>query len=400
MGAGTAMMLGGPTILTALPNGNRPLTNSLNVGILGVGARGLQLLTAIQDKVTDMDVTAVCEVLDSRLAAGRQLTGGKVKAYKDYRALLDDKTIDAVFIATPLHLHFQMAMDAISAGKHVYCEKTMAYDIDQTLELCAAASRSTTVFQVGYQERYNPLFQQVKKLVTSGSCGKITYVDCQWNRNGNWRKSIPDAQLEKHVNWRMYKAFSGGLMAELCSHQIDLVNWCLASRPLSVVGMGGIDYWKDGRETYDNVTAIYGYEGGVKARFTALTTNASEGFRMKLYGTKATLEINRENDQQGFLFPEQYPDENPLNVDGLTGATETERWPAGGIPIIVDDPHGLADSTANAIREFKNCIWRKTTPVSNAKTAALGSIAVHMANGAMRDECTHYWKDAYNPFVS
>src|SRR5690606_41848139 len=98
----------------------------------------------------------------------------------------------------------------------------------------------------------------------------------------------------------MYKAYSGGLMAELCSHQIDGVHMLLGQHPKSVIGMGGIDYWKDGRETFDNVTALFEYPAGLKARFTALTTNAHEGFKTKFFGTKATIESKREDGQKGW----------------------------------------------------------------------------------------------------
>ncbi len=396
LGGSAAMMVGIPRIGAVATHANRRITDTVSVGFIGMGVRGQQLMKAVRQRGRGMSVLAVCDVMGSHLAAGRRLADAEVGAYSDYRYLLDDKAIDAVVIATPLHLHFPMAMDAISVGKHVYCEKTMAHDIGQTLKLWAAASHSRAVFQVGYQERSNPLFRQVKKLIDSGSCGKITYIDCQWNRNGDWRRPVLDPRLETLVNWRMYNAFSGGLMAELCSHQVDLVNWLLGSHPSGVVGMGGIDYWRDGRETFDNVTAIYRYEGGVKARFTALTTNAKEGFRMRFYGTKATLEVNRDSDQQGILFPERYPHEDALPVDGITGATESAQWLAEGIPISVDEAHGLADSTANAIREFAESITHGTLPVSNARSGAMSSIAVHMANAAMAAECAQHWKDAYD----
>ena len=87
----------------------------------------------------------------------------------------------------------------------------------------------------------------------------------------------------------MYKEYSGGLLAELSSHQIDFVNWVLGTHPEQVMGFGGVDYWKDGRETYDNIHVIYKYPKGVKAKFSCLTTNASEGFKIKVMGDKGTI---------------------------------------------------------------------------------------------------------------
>lgn len=344
-------------------------------------------MEVIRKDVPTMKIMAYCDVQDKHLELGARLADTGAQEYRDYRALLDDNRIDAVFIATPLHLHYSMVMAAIAADKHIYCEKTLAYNIEQSLEIRNVVDQYAQVFQVGYQERSSPLFQQIFKLIHNGSCGQITHIDCCWNRNGNWRRYNTDTNMDRLINWRMYRAFSGGLMAELCSHQIDIVNWVTQSHPTKVRGTGGIDYWKDGRETFDNVSVVFDYPTGLKANFTALTTNAFEGFRMKFYGTRATIEVNRESGQQAFIYPEA-----TQHLDGATGATRTAYDEREKIPIWTADTPYLDDSTSRAIINFYHAINNGTPPPCDVKSAYLSSVGVHMANMAMVNDRVEIWQ--------
>ena len=105
------------------------------------------------------------------------------------------------------------------------------------------------------------LYQVAMEMIRKGALGKVMFVRAQWHRNSNWRRPVPDPKFERLINWRMYKEYSGGLLAELASHQIDVANWAFGSEPISVYATGGIDYWKDGRETCDNVEAILRISG-------------------------------------------------------------------------------------------------------------------------------------------
>ncbi len=384
-------LLAYPLAKSPYPERRRTSTGVLAVGIIGIGERGQHLMNVIRTDVPEMRIMAYCDLLDERLEMGSKLADKEAERYHDYRKLLDNQEIDAVFIATPLYLHYEMVMAALKAEKHIYCEKTMAHDIDQSLEMLHAIEKSPYIFQVGYQERSSPLFQHIYRLIQNDACGEIMYVDCCWNRNGNWRRAVKDPRLERLINWRMYRAYSGGLMAELCSHQIDIVNWMTQTHPIKARGSAGIDFWKDGRETFDNVTAILDYPGGLKARFTALTTNAIEGFRMKFYGTKATIEVNRENGQQGFIYPEPYP-----NIDGTTGATQPLSLSESKIPIRVDDSTYLDDSTSRAIIAFLHAILQGTPPPADAESGCASSISVHMANLALENDTVESWLPAYS----
>ena len=225
---------------------------SLAVGIVGTGDRGQGIASLIKS-IEGMEVLAMCDVIPFRLEKAMQLASSRARSYSDYRKLLEDKRLDAIVVSTPFGMHSQMAIDALDANKHVYCEKTLSYGIEATRKLLNRTKSSDKIFQTGHQYHSSRLYRHIVELVKDGELGELSLIESQWNRNGNWRRPVPDPKWERMINWRMYREYSGGLTAELCSHQIDLSNWILGSPPQKVSGFGGIDYWKDGRETYDNV---------------------------------------------------------------------------------------------------------------------------------------------------
>ncbi|WP_339926374.1 Gfo/Idh/MocA family oxidoreductase [uncultured Cyclobacterium sp.] len=371
--------------------------SKIKIGLIGCGVRGTYLLKIVQEQINNAEVVACCDILESNLQRAMGLLSSEAEGHKDYKAILNSSEIEAVIIATPLHLHFAMAMEAIDAGKHIYCEKTMCYNIPQSLELYHKVKSSPNTFQVGYQQRSNLLLHKIKDLIKNGWCGEITHIDCAWNRNGDWRRRVKDPELDKLINWRMYKEFSGGLTTELCSHQIDMVNYLIEAHPEKVTGFGGIDYYKDGRETFDNVNIIFEYPKGLKAKFSALTTNSHEGFYVKLYGTKATIEVTRKNGQEAFIFPERPPDTSMnMHVDGVTGAT-MEAWDRQeGIPIKTAGATDDETATKMALEGFLNCVLKGNRPTADVLSGYLTSVSTHMANAAMSNERIEYWKEVYN----
>src|SRR5690606_35503340 len=265
----------------------------ITLGVIGTGSRGLGLIKILKN-IPQFKLVACCDILPWRLEQSKKFSHPYTKFYDNYRFLLEDKTIDAVIISTPLFSHYQIALDALIAGKHVYCEKTMTFDSSQANQIVQKTKENNElVFQVGYQYRSSKLYQSIVEMVQNGSIGTVTGINCQWNRNGDWRRVAPDAQYEKMVNWRMYKEYSRGLLGELSSHQIDFVNWITGKNPIKVIATGGIDYWKDGRETNDNIRAVFDYPNGIKASFTCQTANAYNGFQILIFGDKATIVMNQ-----------------------------------------------------------------------------------------------------------
>ncbi len=368
--------------LTAKLSKSKKANDAINMGIIGTGDRGGGLIPNI-NKIENLNVAACCDIIPFRLKDAIAKTNGRAKAYIDYQKLLDDKDIDAVLIATPFSTHSKIAINALDAGKHVYCEKTLAKGYEGIQRLIQKAKSSDKIFQTGHQYHSSRLYKHAVDLIEKGKIGKITSVDCNWNRNGDWRRPVPDPKLERAINWRMYREYSGGLLSELCSHQLDIVNWILQDTPEKVMGIGGIDYWKDGRETYDNINLIYAYPSGVKANFTCLTSNARDGYKTKIMGDKGTIVLSFSD---AWFYPEGSYKKEIGNVDGVSGATvkwEQEK----GIPIEVEH----ADPSTQALIDFKDSVLNNTMPQSNIITGARAAICVQMGLDAMyNDEIVHW----------
>jgi len=278
--------------------------DTINAALIGTGSQGCHLLRR-GIKVANVNWTACCDIQEKNLNRGLEIAKG-AKGYEDYRELLDRKDIQAVVIATPIYLHSQMTVDALRSGKHVLCEKMMAYSVGEAKHMFRVARQTGRRLQIGHQRRYNPRYQHAYHMVKDGILGNITHVRAQWNRNGSWRRPCPDPNLDKLVNWRLYSDRSQGLMAELGSHQMDVVNWMLDETPNAVMGVGALDYWKDGRDIFDNVQAIFEYPSGVKVQYQSLTTNQHDGFTEQIMGDKGTLILSP---GKALLFPEPKSEE-------------------------------------------------------------------------------------------
>ena len=361
--------------------------STINIGIIGTGARGKGIIKLLNN-INGFNVIAVCDTLPFRLEEGYDLikNNKSAKAYKDYRKLLDNKNIDGVIISTPLNTHDKIAIYALDADKHVYCEKTMAKGADSVARVVNKCKTSKKIFQTGHQYHSSRLYTQLVEMIGLGKVGKIISIEAQWNRNGNWRRPVPDPSLERQINWRMYREYSFGLLAELSSHQIDFANWILQATPKKAMGMGGINYWNDGRETYDNTKVVYQYPQRVKATYTCLTSNAKDDYKIMVMGDKGTLTIFYDT---AWFYPEGEYKPEYGEVDGVSGATT--NWTQGkGTPL--DIKH--LDPTKQALMDFRDSIINNIAPQSGVITGAKAAYAVDMGIKAMDTEKIIYWDDA------
>lgn len=361
--------------------------NQLNIGIIGTGDRGQGLIKLI-GKIGGMRLIAICDNLQFRLDQAAKIAPKAIK-YSNYKELLSNKNLDAVIISTPLNTHSSIASDAVDASLHIYCEKTMVKGDISTMNLVKKVKKDhNKIFQTGHQYHSSRLYSHIVELVQSGEIGQIIAIQAQWNRNGNWRRQVQDPKFERQINWRMYREYSYGLTAELSSHQIDFSNWLLKSTPKKVVGFGGIDYWKDGRETYDNIHLTYSYPGGVKASFTCLTSNGKDDYQIKVMGDKASIIIGYKD---AWIYPEGKYNKVIKDVDGVSGATSS--WIEGkGNPIKFDHK----EPTYQALEDFRYAIINDSTPMSNLKSGADVSLAVDMGIRAMDTEQVVSWDPKYN----
>jgi len=360
---------------------------TLQIGVIGTGSRGQGLMKIIND-IANINVVAICDTLNFRLNAASEIAP-KAKKYNDHRNLLLNKDLDAVIISTPLNTHASIAEDAIAADVHIYCEKTMVKGDEETLKLHETLKRNAKIiFQTGHQYHSSRLYSHIVDLINSGEIGLVSAVRAQYNRNADWRRSVPEPKYERQINWRMYREYSYGLTAELSSHQIDFCNWFIGSNPLKVVGFGDVSYWKDGRETYDNTHLIYSYRNGIKASFTCLTSNAKDNYKINVLGDKGSIIIDH---YSAWQYPEGKYEKKMGDVDGVSGATAS--WVEGkGIPI--DYQH--KEPSRQALEDFRSSIIDNKEPLSNFKTGAEVSFAVDMGIRAMDTNKVIEWENKYN----
>jgi predicted dehydrogenase len=319
--------VGAPAIL-ANPSPN----NVVNYGMIGTGTEGCTLLKFLAT-IPEGRCIATCDIYPPNLKKGVETIGSNPQTYDDYRRLLERKDLDAVMVVTPLNLHTQMVVDALSAGKHVFVEKTMYFKEEEEGQIRRAAQEHPQqALQVGLQRRSSVLYQVAMEMIRKGALGKVMFVRANWHRNSDWRRPVPDPKYERLINWRMYKEYSGGLLAELCSHQLDVANWAFGAEPISVVATGGIDYWKDGREVCDNAQTIYEYTGGRKFLWSGVLYNEHFQFQEEIMGDLGTLVITL---GKGMFYRERVAKVSKagLKENWWAGATVANAATQEGIPI-------------------------------------------------------------------
>jgi predicted dehydrogenase len=261
----------------------------VRLGVIGTGDRGRALMRNIA-KTRNCTVAAVCDVYAPNLAKGREIAGASVPAFADHRAMLDAGGLDAVVIATPLNLHARHTIDGFDAGLHVWCEKAMARTIADCGKMVSKSKAAGKVLQIGHQRMFHPTYLNALKRVKAGEIGTVTQIRASWHRNNSWRRKVPAGADDRHINWRLYRDSSAGLMTELATHQLQVGNWFLDAVPTRVIGSGSICFWKDGREVYDHVALIYEYSGGRKLIYTSLLNNARYGCEEQIQGSTGTIE--------------------------------------------------------------------------------------------------------------
>jgi predicted dehydrogenase len=255
-------------------------------------------------KIPSGECVALCDVQSEQLKKGVAAIGNSPQTYSDHRRLLEQKDIEAVFVITPLFMHYPLTRDALEAGKHVFCEKCLVFKPQEVHALRTnAAARPKQVLQTGLQRRYSYFYQTVKQMVDKGILGDVRYIHAQWHRNMINKPSAlwtmkPGGETNIN-NWRMFRSMSGGLTAELTSHQVDVADWIFGSHPEFVVGFGSLDALKDGRDVYDNVQLIYRYPNGKQLTYSSISTNQFlpyfDGQRPEMgeviMGTEGAIEI-------------------------------------------------------------------------------------------------------------
>ena len=292
------LMTGGAAILTTAPwlqscsrTAEEKEKETARLALIGCGSRGQYHLVMLRG-ISCARVVALCDDWQPNLDAAHAMVP-TARTYTDYRKLLEDPDIDGVIIATPLGLHARMTLDAMAAGKHVFCEKAMALTLEECKQVYEAYRRGDRVLYYCMQRMYDEKYIQGIRLIREGLIGDVVGMRCHWFRNADWRREVPSPELERRINWRLYKEFSAGLMTELACHQLEVCNWAADRMPSEIIGLGDIVYWKDGREVYDSVNVTYRYADGRKICYESLISNKFNGMEDQILGKDGTMDLTR-----------------------------------------------------------------------------------------------------------
>jgi len=290
--------------------------DTIRFGWIGCGGRGSGLMGVVlnlKEQGHKVDIVAVCDIYRPRLAAAAERTGGK--PYDDHRELLADPNVDAVCVATPDHHHAPQAIDAMEAGKDVYCEKPLTHwrQLALAKALAQTASRTRRVLQLGTQTMADGIWPQAAQLVKDGAIGKPIHAQTGYFRCGDWgeRMPVPDPNAQpgpdlnwkaflgdsprrpfsvsRFFQWRMYWDYAGGPATDLFPHPYTPIHQILGvTFPSSVSASGGKLHYNGDREVPDTFNMLIDYPEGVSVTLMCTLANA-EGIAPIIRGTEATL---------------------------------------------------------------------------------------------------------------
>ena len=323
-----------PTLQAAGPN------DRIALGFIGAGIRGSYLLNGFR-KMPGVQPVVLADLYDGHLQWAKEVTEGAIATTKDYREVIHRKDIDAVVIATPDHWHAPMVLEALAAGKHVYCEKPLTWSISEGPQIVAAQKKSGKLVMVGSQSKTGPATVKAREIVKSGVLGKINMVrmggPSQHRRrrvglSGAARlhrpKPLPGsaswAARPKHAfdpkrffRWRCWWDYSGGVATDLWVHLLTALHEMMdVQAPKSVVVQGGIYRWDDGRSVPDLLSAVFEYDGFLANVYSNLgNTQANSG--IAIMGSEGTLTFTRRGD----VLVTFEPGASPVAWYGLNG------WP-------------------------------------------------------------------------
>lgn len=285
-----ASLLGGIelTALAAEPEPAKSARPKTKCAVIGLGVWGREMVSTLA-RLPSAELAAICDTYPAYLKRTARSAPGAAQI-EDYRKILEDKEIPAVIVATPTHLHREIVLNAIQAGKHVYCEAPLAATIDDARAIALAAKNSPTQhFQAGLQLRADKHRQFVLNFIRSGARGKAIMARAQCLKKQSWRQTSPNPDREKEMNWRLDPALSLGMVGELGIHQVDACTWVHDALPLAVSGFGSLVQWKDGREIPDTTHTVIEYPNGVRFVQTCCLANSFEGDYEVYHGTDGTI---------------------------------------------------------------------------------------------------------------
>jgi predicted dehydrogenase len=289
--------------------------DQIQIALIGAGFQG-QSDTKFAVQVPGVKLVAVADCYNGRLEHAKEVWGDDIFTTRDYNEILARKDVDAVIIATPDHWHKRAAIDAMKAGKDVYCEKPMIHLYADGPEIIEAARATNRIIQIGSQRVSSIVYVKAKELLASGTIGKLNMVTARWDRNsamGAWDYTVPlDASTEtcdwprfegtapkipfnaEHFfQWRKWKAYGSGVAGDLFVHLFSGTHFITGTNgPTRAMATGGLRFWNDGRDVPDVMLGLFDYNEGFNLSLRVNFVDGGEESEGLIFtGSEGTMEI-------------------------------------------------------------------------------------------------------------
>ncbi|WP_348266116.1 Gfo/Idh/MocA family oxidoreductase [Edaphobacter paludis] len=375
----------------------------IRIGLIGAGDRGQDDLRHAL-KQPNVECVAVADVYSRR----RDQVKGylpNVATYDDPMRLLERNDIDAVIHATPQHLHKKYFLATLAAGKDLYSEKTLAWNIPEAMACRDAAKSSKQIVQIGMQDQSNGEMEDTRKWIRDGLAGKITMVDSWMSRNtleghGQWVRPVlsdcnpdhvnwdlflsgrPKVPFDgyKFINWRLFWEFSGGNVTENMVHQIGwIINAMDLQLPKAATMTGGVYSKKDGRQVPDTFSVALEYPNDLLVTWQSTFSNSRYGLGERFLGDKGTIEhMSGSNDMKTGVYQKGQPHSD--QAIGPTNYYPEKLNNPNGVPLKGENPG--VDHMAN----WMDCIRNRAQPNATVEIGYLSAVACHMSNLAYKQK--------------
>jgi predicted dehydrogenase len=389
----------------------------VKVGVIGCGDRmKSSLIPAFQEHAKEMnfEFVAVSDIWNRRREEGaayvKKLSGNPIAAVRNNDELYARKDIDAVLIATADFQHALHGVEAVNAGRDAYVEKPTAHTMEDARAFRAAVHKTGKIVQVGTQRRSTPSYQKAAEYIQSGKFGDIVMVEMTWNVNqpGRWRR--PDVvpllkeqdtdwkryllnrpyeafDARKYLEFRLFWPYSSGIPDQWLVHQIDTVHWFTGlPHPRSVVANGGIYLWKDGRQNWDTMTAVFDYgplddpTKGFQVQYSSRFTNSAGGVKELYYSNGGMIDMDKQRVTPGGGMESREAAAMGLKPNLLPSFSLVEKAETVSSGA---DTGGDPQTSAN-MRNWMECVRSRKTPNASIEAGYSHSIALCMNVAAIQ----------------
>lgn len=333
----------------------------IRVGMIGVGNRGAFLLRQVL-KAPNVKVVAIADLDPEALKrAGQAAAAHSPDLMTEFRKLLDRKDIDAVFVATPVDLHKEMAVAALEVGKHIYLEKPLARTAAECRQVVQAARTSQGILQAGFQLRHDPFRAASVKHIHSGGIGRVLFLQA-YRHSGD---------LPRSTGWYFDAARSGDNILEQACHILDIYNWVMQTHPLRAYGSGGINLYKNeppGRTTMDNYVVLYEYPNDVRFSFSHIYFDPPQftGIQERVFGADASIDLPK-----ALVY------------------SRTQK----GAPLKLPVEGEGEDMNYRSVAAFFDNVRGKKTPLNNVDSARTATLTGILGRTAIYEKRVVEWKE-------